>query len=321
MKRANKMKSTRQTGFTLLETMIAMAILLAVSAIVMAGVVKSLNTQGSISNRTQMHTSVRSATEVLQQEIGQAGRVSLPNTGATGQGVTMTGPVSAGVQTPTVSSTSGMYTGMLLDVENGSNFEVVTITAIAGNTITAYFQNAHPNATIPVAVTGSFGTGVIPPTAAPASYANGSTGTVLKLYGDINRDGSVLYVEYTCVPGTQAAPGFLYRNQMSYSALLKLPVDPSKVLLNNLLPNPNNTPCFTYQVAQANGQYFVTDVAITLTVQTQNLDPVSKQYQSETKALLNVSPRNIFYIWELYSLGQVPRNQPIPANVTSLISQ
>lgn len=233
----------------------------------------------------------------------------------------MTGPVSAGVQTVTVSSTSGMYTGMLLDVENGNNFEVVTITAIAGSTITAYFQNAHPNVTIPVAVTGSFGTGIIPPAAAPANYANGSTGTVLKLYGDINRDGNVLYVEYTCAPGTAAAPGFLYRNQMSYTALLKPAVDSSRVLLNNVLPNPNNNPCFTYTVSKANGQYFVTDVAITLTVQTQNLDPVTKQFQSETKALLNVSPRNVFYVWELYSLGQVPRNQPTPANITNLISQ
>ena len=315
------MKRTRQLGFTLLETLAAMVILLAVSAIVMTGLVKSLNTEGSITNRTQMHTSVRSATELLQQEIGQAGRVSLPNTGATSQGVTMTGPVAAGIQSPTVSSTSGMYVGMMLDVENGNNFEVVTLTAVGASTVTAYFQNAHPNATIPVAVTGSYGTGVIPPAAAPASYANGSTGTVLKLYGDINRDGNVLYVEYTCAPGTANTPGFLYRNQMSYTTLLKPAVDSSKVLLNNVIPNPNNTPCFTYSVAQANGQYFVTDVAITLTVQTQNLDPVTKQFQSETKALLNVSPRNVFYVWELYSLGQVPRNQPMPANITSLISQ
>jgi len=43
----------------------------------MTGMVQLIKTQGTIANRTDMHTSVRSATELLQQEIGQAGKVSL----------------------------------------------------------------------------------------------------------------------------------------------------------------------------------------------------------------------------------------------------
>ena len=183
----------KQSGFSLLEVMIAMAILMIVGATIVGGMIQLLRAQGTIANRTEMHTSVRSATELLQQEIGQAGRISLPAV------VTMTGPVAVGTATPTLSSTAGMFTNMLLDVDTGDNFEVVTVTAIAGSTITATFTKAHTGVSIPVQVTGSFGTGIIPPTAAPANYANGSTGTVLKLYGDINRDGKVLYVEYTCV--------------------------------------------------------------------------------------------------------------------------
>ena len=319
------MNRKKQSGFTLLETMIATVVFLAIASIVMTGMIQLLRTQGTIANRTEMHTSVRSATELLQQEIGQAGRISLPNTTAAGGGVTMTGPLVGGVggvctpQSPAVSSTSGMFIGMQLDVDTGVNFEVVTLTAAGGGAVTACFQNAHPGASIPVMVSGSFGTGIVPPAAAPANFPNGSTPTVLKLYGDINRDGKVLYVEYTCAPGTPTNPGYLYRNEISFTSLAKPPLDPSMYLLTNVLPNPNNNPCFTYQVQLANGQYFVTDVAVTLTVQTPLVDPQTNQFQRETKALLNISPRNVFYVWELYSINQVPRNQPMPASVVTLL--
>jgi len=74
----NRKAGTKEAGFTLLETLVAMAVLLAVGAIVLYGTIQMTRTQGTISNRTEMHTSVRSATELLQQEIGQAGRVSPP---------------------------------------------------------------------------------------------------------------------------------------------------------------------------------------------------------------------------------------------------
>jgi hypothetical protein len=94
-------------------------------------------------------------------------------------------------------------------------------------------------------------------------------------------------------------------------------------LLNNVEANPNGTGCFSYQVQNAtiNGVAvpFVTDVAVTLTVQTQLLDPVTHAYQRETKALLNITPRNVFYVWEATSLGEVPRNQPMPANIASML--
>ena len=51
-----------------------------------------------------------------------------------------------------------------------------------------------------VAVTGGFWAGVIPTT-----MANGSTGTVLKIVGDVNGDGNMVYVEYC-----DMANGLLY---------------------------------------------------------------------------------------------------------------
>jgi hypothetical protein len=139
---------------------------------------------------------------------------------------------------------------------------------------------------------------------------------VLKLYGDINSDGNMLYVEYTC----DTANHVLSRNVMAFNAATKPAAGAAQVLLSNVQANPGNTDCFTYQQHTVGADTFVTDVAITLTVQTQQIDPVTKQYQQETKALLNVSPRNVFNTWQLAGAGVTDRVQPMPPSVTHLLT-
>ena len=303
----------QQDGFSLLEMLISLGILLTAIAVILSALIQTMNVQGTIKNRTEMHANVRSSTELLQQEIGQAGRIALP------AAVTLSAAVASGTQTASVSSSTGMFVGMYLDVDTAANYETVQVTAVGTNTFTTQFTFAHVSGA-QVIVSGSFGTGIVPPAAAPTSYPNGSTGTVLKLYGDINRDGKILYVEYTCAPGTSSAPGFLYRNEMSFTAAAKPAVAASMVLLNNLLPNPNSTPCFTYQLsAGKSGTTYVVDVGVTLTAQTQLEDPQTNLFQQETKVLLNVSPRNIFEAWELDNASSPLRLQPIPASVTALL--
>src|SRR5256885_6511705 len=104
-----------RNGFSLVETMVALAVLIGVSGIVMSGMVQMMKTQNTIGNRTEMHTSVRSATELLQQEIGQAGKLSL---GPPNVNVTM-GAVAAGSQPITFSSSTGIsvYPGEFLTVD------------------------------------------------------------------------------------------------------------------------------------------------------------------------------------------------------------
>jgi len=349
LERYRKVSAPRgQGGFTLIEMLIAMMILLAVAGIVMSGMVQMMFVQGSVANRSEMHSSVRSATELLQQEIGQAGRVTLPVP------VTMTTPVVIAVpgtpSAPTVvtvnPSTAGMFNGEYLVVDTGANQEIVQISGLTANTFTAVFYYSHPSAvgatSWPVTVQGAFITGIVPPHKVNTAVAGlplvpntnaagtlvGSTGTKLKLYGDVNGDGNMVYIEYSCNTGTTAAPGNLYRNVIPVPAegvtITKPGVDASKIVLANVLANPpdpngNAVPCFTYQEMQQGQDVFVVNVAVTLTVQTPLPDPKTHSYQPETKALLNVSPRNIFEAWELAGANAINRTQPMPSSVSNLL--
>ena len=308
---AERTAMKKEAGFSMIELLVAMGILVVVVGAAMGVLQRLVNSQQTIWNRTQMHAGVRSATELMQQEVGQAGRVA-PLT----SGLTLGAAVGIGAQTVAVTSpagtdpVAGMFQTERVTVGYDMTQETVTLTAVdtANKTITATFANPHA-AGVPVTVAGGFSSGIIPTTAAA-----GSTGFVLKMFGDINSDGSPLYVEYTC----DTVNGLLYRNAMSWTIGAKPPLNPSMVLLRNVTANPLNAPCFVYQTQVVAGTSYVTDVAITLTVQTELVDPITKQQQKETKALLNVSPRNIFNVWELASIGLLDRVQPTPASVAAL---
>jgi prepilin-type N-terminal cleavage/methylation domain-containing protein len=298
-------------GFTLIELMLSMMILLVVMAGVTEGVMRMSQGNRTVANRAGMHAGVRNATELLQQEVGQAGRIALPGT------VTTTAAVAAGVATVTLASTaagaatSGIFVGERLAIDLGDLREVVTVTAIAGDQITAEFTNAHA-AGVRVSPTGGFASGVVPTT-----MADGSTGTVLKILGDINDDGNMVYVEYRCDFET----GRLYRNSMAFDAAVKPAVTVEQVLLDNIEPNPGeDQDCFRYQEKTVVGVTYVIGVAITLTVRTGNIDATSLLTQRETKALLNVSPRNVFNVWQMASLDQSEYVQPMPPATAALLA-
>ena len=319
--------TSSQAGFSLVELLVAMTIMLIISGAAVSALLRMTSAQATIWNRTQMHSGIRGATEVLQQEVGQAGRISLPGP------VSLTSASAAGGAgvpvTLSVTSSDGMFVGMKLTIDTGTAAndtspaqETVAVTAVPSATSvtvvslvtapTAGKVRAH-NAGAPVLALGSFTSGVVPP-----DMTNGSTGSVLKLYGDINDDGNMVYIEYTC----DTVGKNLYRNVMAFSAGTKPALAASQILLSNIRPNPpvaSPTPCFTYQTETVLGNTYVIDVAITLTVETQNLDTVTKQKQLETKALLNVSPRNVYGAWQIASLNITERIQLIPPSVTNLL--
>lgn len=306
-------KPAGEGGFTLIEMLVSMAVLLVISGIVVGSTMDMTRLGQRMTNRSDMHSGVRNATALLQQEVGQAGRVSLPGpvelAGATGIGV-----FTVAVNRPAApaESTDGMFVGEQLIVGAGATEETVTVTAFdpVADTITATFAFNHA-AGERVATTGGFAAGVIPTT-----MANGSTGTVLKIIGDVNGDGRMVYVEYQC----DLANGRLSRNVMAFDAVAKPAVTVEQILLTNLLPNPANPdgtvpPCFIYQERTFSGTTYVIGVAIMTTVQSQDRDQNTGDFQRVTKALLNVAPRNVINVWQNASLNYTSRVQPLPQTV------
>jgi prepilin-type N-terminal cleavage/methylation domain-containing protein len=347
----------RQKGFSLLELLVSVAILVIVAGAIIMGMIRMTWSQSTVMNRTQMHSSVRNATELMQQEVGQAGRVgSQPGLQFT-TAITVPAGSTSVPATPTItttattgSATDRLYVGENLVVDTSTtNEETVVITAKTPTSITATFLNSHL-ANVPVMVMGGFSSGIVPPTTAstPASSmlvlkdkdtanttlstSQASDGYTLKLYGDLNGDGSMIYVVYHCAPNSSGT-GTLYRYASTASDVTTTTTYtlPATLLLDNLGQNPavNNVPapCFTYTtkdlpVTQTGGttitETFVTNVAVTLTVNTQNKDMQTGVTQTETKALLNIAPRNVVEAWQLAgSPSGYTRAQPMPINVYS----
>lgn len=294
-----------ERGFSLIEMSVATLVLMIVCGTVMTGVLDLTNVSMTVTNRTDMHNGVRNATELLTQEVGQAGRVALPAP------VSLMGTVAVAATTLGVTSTAGMFVGERLMIGTDNSQETVTVTAIPSATTVDVtpLDFLHPAGT-PVTAPGGFSAGVVPPAA-----VNGSTGTRLKIFGDIHADGNMVYVEYWCDLNT----GRLYRSSLPSTTANKPVPTIDQVLIDNVEANPDGTPCFTYQTETVVGTPFVTGVAITLTVRTQRRDRNTGDFQRETKALLNVSPRNVFNVWQMASLNVVNRIQPTPAWVTNLL--
>ena len=304
--------SKAEAGFTLIELLISMLVMMIVSGIVVGSTMDLSRLGSSMTNRSDMHSGVRNATALLQQEVGQAGRISLPGP------TSLAAAAAIGPNTVAVTSAAGMFVGEQLTIDTGSSEETITLTAVdtvaSPNSITADFKLPH-NAGVRLASVGGFSAGVIPTT-----MANGSGPNVLKIIGDINGDGNMVYVEYTC----DLAGGRLFRNVMAIDAAVKPPLTVDQVLLDNLLPNPPNPngavpPCFVYQEQTFGGRTYVVGVAIMTTVRTQQRDVITRNFQTVTKALLNVSPRNVVNVWQMASLNYNERVQPVPPSVIPLL--
>lgn len=363
-----------QSGFSLPELMVTLAVLLVVSAIVLSLAYTMTMNQSTVANRTDMHASIRGVTEMLQQEISQAGRITWPATAALCGGtagcefpfITLTGavtvvPPATTVTTDiTVSDASMIFPGEKLIVDVGcvnANVhtspceEIVTVPAgyAGGATINGVtFSYSHP-AGAQMRPAGAFAEGILPT----------GDGNVLKMFGDINGDGNMVYIEYLCNPGTVAVPGDLKRIELPWNAATMAGAT-QQTLVSNLLANPDGDgdgfpdPCFSFQQKGSgitmDGQpcagstppgpdttgpdncFFALNVGVTLTARTEFQDPQTRTWNNntnETKALLSVSPRNVFQAWQLSQMpsgadapgqisGPLAHVQPTPATIRNL---
>src|SRR5215471_6492895 len=158
-------------GFSLIELLLSTGVLMLISAAATGALMKMTTSQQTIWNRTEMHSGVRGTTEVLQQEIGQAGSIPLPSPDA------LTGAVAVGGATVGLTSVANVFVGEQLTVDAGPSAETVTVTAVntVAKTITTTFTLPHA-AGAAVNVFGGFSAGIV-----PTNMVSGSTATVLKI--------------------------------------------------------------------------------------------------------------------------------------------
>lgn len=287
------MSRKRVRGFSLLELLVSMTILLVVAG----GIFSTLNyyqkSYGSTMLKADMHAGVRGAAELMAQEIGQAGTVPAAST-------TLSGNVTASAleQTVNIGSSANFFVGENLQIDAGAANETVAVTAVGSSpaSIRGVFSKNHSPGAVAMA-RGVFPQGILTAT---------STATTLQLFGDINADGTLVYVEYTCDP-TNAHT--LTRSITSISAASKrAPV----VLVEGLVDNPAVPSCFTYTTATAAGFTFATNVGLKLTTQTSDPDPQTGAYDMMTKSFPNLSPRNVAAGLALAQAGVTAPLEPTP---------
>jgi type II secretory pathway pseudopilin PulG len=285
-------------GFSLIEFMVGSLVVLVTMAAAFSVLGKYQKSYQGEQLAADLHQGVRSAMELLSQEIGQAGYL-----GSSARQVQAPIAGNTAGQTVAISSTDSIFAGETLVVDAGAAQERVAVTGVDGsnNTVTGIFRNSH-NANAPVSTLGTFPQGVMP---APTS-----TATRLGMFGDINGDGSLVYVEYNYNLGL----GTLTRSITPISAACQ---NPPLVLVRNIVANPGGTACFRYKTQALNGLTYVFEVSVTLSTRSTDLDPETKQYRTMTSSLI-LAPRNVQAAYGLAVIPATERLQPTPPGVPLL---
>ncbi len=280
------------TGFSVLELMVSVAVLVVITGAVLSSLTTYQNTYLSMQMKTDMYSAIRSAAELMSQEIGQAGLLSLRPRQLSAAVI-----ASSTAQAVSVSPTTNyFFVGQKLLIDTGAGAEVVALTAVSPTTISGIFTKNH-SLGAPIDTVGVF----------PGGVLTSSTATQLQLLGDINADGTVHYVRYDC----DAAGGTLKRSSTPITASSS---NTPQVVIENLTANPGGTPCFSYTSTTAAGFTFVTSVVVTLTTQTSAIDPQTRAFQTLTKSL-NLDPRNVLAGLELANASLTDRLQPTPPGI------
>jgi hypothetical protein len=320
-----------ETGGTLLELLISMAVFLTIAGSVVGSLATAQRNYRHSELQVALEQKMRAAGELLSQEINQAG-LQPSGVDANGLGLPLTTVASASctgssltcitgsstAQWVNVTSVAGIYAGewLWVDVGPGPNCygsgycEQVSVVAVNTSPaqIKAVFQQNHTAQTVggtvyptPMYGMGSYPEGLVPPylnsnpNAAPPS--GGSTTTQLELFGDLNGGGNALLAVIYACPST--FPGSFTRTEYDVTT------SPATQLSTNTLVD-NVTACsFTYPVATGttqktspqqylpSGEPIIMSVGLSITAQTAQPDPQTHQPITITKSFLNIQPRNV----------------------------
>jgi prepilin-type N-terminal cleavage/methylation domain-containing protein len=285
-------KNNSDGGFSLLEMIVSIALLLIISGAAFQALSYYQKNYIATQLRVDMHSGMRAALELMTQEIGQAGLLSF-----TQRTVAAAVAESPNPQSVTLSSVTDIFVGEKLLVDSGTQQELVGVTSITGSTVTGIFNKNHASG----AIVNAFGI-------FPQGIMSSSTATQLQLFGDLYADGSLVYARYDC----DTTAGTLSRSVTPVSAGS---INASQVLIANIIANPGNTACFQYTSVTNSGFTFVTSVAVTLSVRTEQRDPQTNAYVTMTKSFLNLAPRNVLVGLDAAQNAIISRLQPTPPSL------
>jgi prepilin-type N-terminal cleavage/methylation domain-containing protein len=286
--------SGRDNGFSLVEVLVTIVIMVVVTGTVLSAAARYMQRYRGQQLIVEVNQTLRATQELLTQEVGQAGLHGMSARATTA--VVIGSPVAQAVP---VDDASGLFVGQKLSVNGGADHETVEVAAVGGNTVTGAFRKNHPAGTRLTTI-GPFATGVL-----AASTAN-----VLQIYGDVDAEDTLTFVEYRYVPATRR----LTRAVTPVGATVQ---QAAAVILENVLPNASGAPVFQYRTLTRAGMTFVIEVVVTLTVQAAGRDPITGGLRTQT-AVLSLTPRNTLAAFALAgfsgrdNLQSQPPNLPIP---------
>ena len=324
-------KSQSASGFTLLELVISLALLLVISGAVLGSMMASQKNFRGQQIRISLDQQMRGALELMSAEIGQAGlplsRLAGSNTASNDNALLVTqaaGSLAADtgagfsgtVQVKSNSAAFPFYPNQTIIVDTAGAKEEAILTATDANskTVTGTFVNPH-HRDDPIFSAGLYPEGVlwfddgtysVPP--GPTPPPNVYTGYELWIFGDITNQGALDLISYKCKATATSYQLIRATYDMAPTQTLGC-TKPSElgntqevVLLDNVL-NCNTAsglaPPFTL-VAMKKGTAlnpsnynFITSVSISLQMQSTSNDPQTNQPVKLTKSFLNVQPRNI----------------------------
>jgi prepilin-type N-terminal cleavage/methylation domain-containing protein len=300
------MRRSNSKGFTLLELLVSISMMLVVSAAVFNLLVQGQKNYSTTAARASMHAGVRGAAELMAQEISQAGLITLPAGVTINTAVTSAG--SATVNLSPASTSNSIYKNEYIMVDTGAKQEWVQVTNVGTGNFTATFANTHAVGAA-VNAKGTILNAI--PQNPPTTYA--SDGSNLVLIGDILGNGTLYQVKYTCDTTVNHT---LTRSasQITPTASSILASD-TDTLLDNVEPNPNGTACFQYQT-DASGN--VIGAIFTITVQTQYQTQAGVSglaYSTMTKTFVDLTARNIMAAVNMNASGMGTQVQSLPTNV------
>jgi type II secretory pathway pseudopilin PulG len=144
--------------------------------------------------------------------------------------------------------------------------------------------------------------------------------TTLSLYGDMNGDGNLWYIQYVCDGTTNHT---LTRSATCFQGsgggcTVSSSIATAVTLVENVQPNPptsSPTPCFQSGTTTAGSYTIFSQIIFTITVQTPYVDPQTGSYVTMTKSLLNLAPRNMMSAIELANVGMTNRLLATPTSL------